>query len=155
MEKCHASEVLEVTLDSRLGVMGFVFDLGELIYTEVEVEDLGFVRLATSHLPAPSPGRENDPLSTEPAHVTIDGDDATGEDKSDVFIREHATLVDRLVGDAHDLVLSKSPETRLLVNGQIFVGIQQGEPDRDFTTKCDRFTGRFVLLDGEILKLSG
>jgi hypothetical protein len=91
--------------------MGFVFDLSELISTEVEVEDLGFVGLATPHLLAPSAGRENDPLSTEPAHVTFDGDNAAGEDKSDVFIGEHATLVDRLVGNAGDFVLSKSPQT--------------------------------------------
>ena len=47
-------EVLDVALNGGLGMVGTLFDLGELVAAEVEFQDLGLVGGAAAHIVPPA-----------------------------------------------------------------------------------------------------
>ena len=54
VQQHDAGEVLDIAFDGSLGVLGASLDLGELVAGEVEIEDLGLVRLSAAHLMTPA-----------------------------------------------------------------------------------------------------
>jgi hypothetical protein len=54
VEQHYASEVLDIAFDGSLGVLGPLFDLGELVARQVEIENLSLVRLSAAHLVTPA-----------------------------------------------------------------------------------------------------
>jgi hypothetical protein len=148
-------KVLDIAFNGGLGMMGTAFDIGELIAGEIETEDLSFVGLPAAHLVSPTARGKNDPLATHLAHVALDGDDTGGEDKGNILIGEQPALIDGFIGDAEDLVLPKTAEARLFVDGQVFLRKMKRKLNRDLLAQGDGLPGRFILLDSQVLKLSG
>jgi hypothetical protein len=90
--------------------------------------------------------------TTHMAHVTLDGNDTSGEYECDVLAGKHSSLVDSFIGDADNFMLSQSPESRLFVDRKIFLWIVQLH--RDFLAQGNRFAGWLVLIDSKTVTLS-
>ena len=50
----HASEVLNIALNGCLGMLGAALDIRELVTGEIEIEDLSFMCLPSTHLVSPA-----------------------------------------------------------------------------------------------------
>ena len=111
MEEENASKVLDIAFDGCLGMFCFSFDVREEISGEIEIEDLSFVSLSTTHFMPPTAGGKDNTILAHMAHVALDGHDAGGEDESDIFTRENAALINRFIGYAENLVMPKAMET--------------------------------------------
>ena len=62
-------------------------------------------------------------------------------------------MVDGFIGDADDLVLPQTMQSGLLVDRDVFLGVVQGELDRDLFAQGEGFPGRLVLINGQVMTL--
>lgn len=46
-------------------------------------------------------------------------------------------------------------QSRFLVDIDIFFRVVESKPDGDFLAERDRFTSRFILVDGKVVELAG
>ena len=108
IQENNTSKVLDIAFDGCLGVFRSAFDVREEISGEIEIEDLSFVSLSTTHFMPPTAGGKDNTILAHMAHVALDGHDAGGEYESDIFTRENDALIDRFIGDAENLVMTKT-----------------------------------------------
>ena len=111
--------------------------------------------LPAFHLMAPAARGEDVSLLAHLAHVALDGDDARGQAEGDILVGKDATLVNRFIGDADDLVVPQTAEPELLVDRQVLFRIVQRQLDGDFLAEGDGLAGGFVLIDSQIGELAG
>src|SRR5713101_7482626 len=125
MQEHDTGKILDVTANGTFTMTGALLDIGELMTGEVQIEDLSFVGLTPAHFLPPATGRKNDALAAHLAHVSLNGDNARGENESKVLVGENAALLNGLIGHADDLVLPQGTKTGLPIDGQIFLRLMQ------------------------------
>ena len=54
LQQHHTGEVLDIAFDGCLGMFGALFDLGELVSGEIEIEDLRLMCLSAAHVVTPA-----------------------------------------------------------------------------------------------------
>jgi len=148
-------EVLEIASDAGLRVVGLELYLCELVSLEEEVDDLGLVAGAGSHVMLPSACHDDLSVVAEGTGIPADGSGTDGQEHGEVLVGEERALIDRFSGHAEDAMSSEPCEAVLDEDGKVDLGIEERQSHGDAGRESDVLTGRLCRGDGLVADLSG